>query len=61
MKEISFVVEEAPDGGWTARSLGPAIFTEAHTLDELHEQVRDAVCCHFGELESCAFSLIATT
>ena len=51
MNEIIFVVEEAPEGGWTARSLGPAIFTEADTLDELHEQVRDAVCCHFEEAE----------
>jgi hypothetical protein len=61
MKEIIFVVEEAPEGGWTARSLGPAIFTESDTLDELHEQVRDAVCCHFGELQSCTFSLFART
>lgn len=37
MKEIICVVEEAPEGGWTARSLGPAIFTEAERLDELHE------------------------
>ncbi len=51
MNEINFVVEEAPEGGWTARSLGPAIFTEADTIDELHEQVRDAVRCHFEEAE----------
>lgn len=51
MNEIIFVIEEAPEGGWTARALGPAIFTEADTLDELHEQVRDAVRCHFEEAE----------
>ena len=51
MNEIIFVIEEAPEGGWTARALGPAIFTEADTLDELHEQVRDAVRCHFDEAE----------
>ena len=51
MNEIIFVVEEAPEGGWTARSLGPSIFTEADTLDELHEQVRDAVRCHFEEAD----------
>lgn len=51
MTEIIFVVEEAPEGGWTARSLGPSIFTEADTLDELHEQVRDGVRCHFEEAE----------
>jgi hypothetical protein len=49
MNEIIFVIEEAPEGGWTARALGTAIFTEADSVDELHEQVRDAVRCHFDE------------
>jgi hypothetical protein len=51
MKEIIFVVEEAPEGGFTAHALGEPIFTEADTLDELHAQVRDAVRCHFEEEE----------
>jgi hypothetical protein len=29
-------VEEAPEGGFTARALGLSIFTEADTLPELH-------------------------
>jgi hypothetical protein len=49
MKELIFVVEEAPEGGFTAHALGESIFTEADTLDELSEQVRDAVRCHFDE------------
>jgi len=49
MKEIIFLVEEAPEGGYTARALGEAIFTEADTLDELQAQVRDAVRCHFDD------------
>lgn len=49
MNEVIFIVEEAPEGGYTARALGEAIFTEADTLDELHEMVRDAVRCHFEE------------
>ncbi|MCC6629181.1 MAG: 2-oxoisovalerate dehydrogenase [Chloroflexi bacterium] len=49
MTEIIFVVEEAPEGGYTARALGEAIFTEADTLAELHAQVRDAVLCHFDD------------
>ena len=44
-----FIVEEAPEGGYIARSLGEAIFTEADDLAELREMVRDAVACHFGE------------
>jgi len=49
MHEIIFNVEEAAEGGFTARALGPAIFTEAESLDELRERVRDAVRCHFDE------------
>jgi hypothetical protein len=47
--ELLFLVEEAPEGGYTARALGESIFTEADTLPELHERVRDAVRCHFEE------------
>lgn len=47
MSEIIFLVEEAPEGGFSARALGQSIFTEAETVEELHAQVRDAVRCHF--------------
>lgn len=49
MSEIIFVVEEDPDGGFVARSLGESIFTQAETMDELREMVRDAVKCHFPD------------
>jgi hypothetical protein len=49
MNELIFVVEEAPEGGFTARALGASIFTEADTWGELQAQVRDAVRCHFEE------------
>jgi hypothetical protein len=49
--EIVFTVEEAPEGGYTARALGFSIFTEAETLEALHASVRDAVHCHFDEAE----------
>ena len=49
--EIIFTVEEAPAGGYTARALGEAIFTEADTLDDLREMVRDAVRVHFEDGE----------
>ena len=47
MKELIFLVEEAPEGGYTARALGVSIFTEADELPALRESVRDAVRCHF--------------
>jgi hypothetical protein len=47
MTEIIFVVEEAPEGGYTARALSASIYTEADNLDLLRDAVRDAVRCHF--------------
>ncbi len=47
MTEILFTVDEAPEGGLTARAVGHSIFTEADTLDELRDNVREAVECHF--------------
>ncbi len=49
LKEIIFLVEEAPEGGYTARALGHSIFTEADTWEQLKEAVQDAVRCHFEE------------
>ncbi len=51
MNEIVFVVEESPEGGYEARALGHAIFTEADTFEELRDKVRDAVRCHFDDEE----------
>jgi hypothetical protein len=47
--EIIFLVEESLEGGWEAKALGHSIYTEAETLEELKEAVRDAVRCHFDE------------
>lgn len=49
MTEIIFIVEEASDGGYTARALSESIYTEADSLDALRDAVRDAVRCHFDE------------
>lgn len=62
MAELIFVVEEAPEGGYTARALSASIFTEADSLADLHAQIRDAVRCHFDEGQtpgSSAFTLSA--
>ena len=44
-------MEEASEGGYTARALGESIFTAADSLEELNSQVHDAVHCHFEETE----------
>ncbi|MCL4205190.1 MAG: hypothetical protein KJ000_22130 [Pirellulaceae bacterium] len=49
MTEIVFLVEESPEGGYTARALGRSIFTEADTLALLRANVREAVQCHFED------------
>jgi hypothetical protein len=51
MQEVAFWVKRAPAGGYTARALGQAIFTEADTLEALRTMVRDAVGCHVDEGE----------
>jgi hypothetical protein len=50
-KEIIFLIEEDPGGGYTARALDHTICTQADSLDELKSMVRDAVSCHFEETE----------
>ena len=52
MNEIIFLVEDAPDGGFSAKALGHSIFTAADTEQELHGMVKDAVACHFDEGEA---------
>lgn len=47
MSEIIFLVEEADEGGFTARAANESIFTEADTLEQLRQNVREAVECHF--------------
>lgn len=51
MTEIMFLVEEAPEGGYTARALGQDVFTEADTIDKLRANVREAVECHFEDIQ----------
>ena len=51
MTELVFIVEEDPDGGYSARSVGESIFTEADSIDELRRNICEAVACHFGEPE----------
>lgn len=47
--EIIFEVrEDEVDGGYVARALGHSIFTQADSVEELREMVKDAVACHFG-------------
>ena len=46
-KELIFLVQDSPDGGYEARALGASIFTVGESLEEVKTSVRDAVLCHF--------------
>ncbi len=49
MSEIIFIIENPDEGGFTAKALGYSIYTEGETLEELKENIKDAVKCHFDE------------
>jgi hypothetical protein len=49
MEEVIFLVEESDEGGYTAKGMGVSIFTEADTIEQLKEAVKDAVRCHFED------------
>jgi predicted RNase H-like HicB family nuclease len=49
MTEIVFMVEEDPEGGYSARAAGESIFTQGDDMDSLKANVRDAVRCHFED------------
>lgn len=47
MKELIFLVEEDPEGGYTAQAVGENIFTQGKTVAELKTMIRDAIDCHY--------------
>lgn len=49
--EIIFQVHDSPEGGFEAKALSHSIHTEADSLDELRDMIRDAVACHFDEAD----------
>ena len=49
MNEIIFIIEEAPEGGYTARALETDIFTEDDSIEGLKAMIKEAVECHFEE------------
>ena len=48
MSEIIFeVTEDEIDGGYAASALGYGIHTQGDTLDELRQNIKEAVACYF--------------
>ena len=48
-KEIIFLIEESPEGGYEAKALGHSIYTQAENFEELKKKIVDAVKCHFKD------------
>ena len=50
MKELFFdAQEDKVDGGYVASAIGYGIHTQAETLEELRNNILDAVNCYFGD------------
>jgi predicted RNase H-like HicB family nuclease len=45
------LVEEDPEGGYNARALGQSIFTQGDTLEEVKNNIKSALECHFDRKE----------
>lgn len=51
MNELIFLVEDDPEGGYSARALGQSIFVQADTFEILKDNIKDALECHFETKE----------
>ncbi len=48
MKEITFLVKEAEEGGYHAEAAGVGIFAEGDTVEELKENIKGGIECYFN-------------
>ena len=51
VKELVFVVEDDPEGGYSARALGESIFVQGENFETLKSNIKDALECHFDTRE----------
>ena len=51
--ELIFEVRDAEEGGYCAKALGYAIFTEADTWEQLRSNVLEATALHFEDQTAC--------
>jgi len=59
MKEITFLVKEAEEGGFYAEAVGAGIFAEGDTMEQLKENIRGGIECYFDNTpEVPTFSMI---
>jgi hypothetical protein len=57
MKELTFLVHEAEEGGYYAEAVGVGIFAEGETMDELKKSIRSGIECYYeGNADAPAFA-----
>ena len=49
--ELIFEIRDADEGGYYARALGRAIFTQAETWEELRANILEVTSLHFEDSE----------
>jgi hypothetical protein len=49
LRSSCFATFHHPLCGYEVKALGPSIFTQGETLEEVREAVKDAVRCHFED------------
>ena len=47
MKELTFLVHEAEEGGYYAEAAGIGIFAEGDSMDELKKSIKSGIECYF--------------
>jgi predicted RNase H-like HicB family nuclease len=51
MKEITFLVHEAEEGGYYAQAAGVGIFAEGDTVEALKENIKGGIECYYQHRE----------
>lgn len=51
MNELIFIVEESLDGGYESKAIVASIFTQGEDLVDLKSQIKEAVNCHFEDID----------
>ncbi|HLP95419.1 MAG TPA: type II toxin-antitoxin system HicB family antitoxin [Saprospiraceae bacterium] len=49
VRPVLFFISESDEGGYIAKSPEFGIFTQGETRDELTENIKEAIHCHFDE------------
>lgn len=46
---IKFFIKKSEEGGYTATAVGYSIYTQGETLDEVTNNIKEAVECYFSD------------